>query len=305
MSKISLVLATTVTLCSANMGAWGQPVSGPVGPDTARLERRLNTLQEQMQQQSRRLQAVAESLEKQQPPPRPVGPDPAELERRLNALQGQVEQFTGKLQQATERLDKQQAGPNPAQLEKRLNTLQEQVHQQTRKLQQATERLDEQAKRVAGFTANQQSTRDALDRQVREASPAGMIAAFFSKACPPGWQAVDGSSHDLGSGAQPVPDLRNRFVRGAGDQVALGQFYPGTDFEVESSAACRSPTGCGGVNPRNWTFFMQKQQINLRQTDKGDFGWASPMQDITPSTGKSGNVRPDNVGLLYCIKARS
>jgi hypothetical protein len=258
MSKISLVLATTVTLCSANMGAWGQPPSRPFDP--ARLERRLNILQDQVQQQSRRLQAMAEKLDKQQPPPRPVGPEPAELEQRLNALQGQMEQ-------------------------------------QTVKLQQATEGLDKQSKRVAGFTASQQSTRDALDRQVREASPTGMIVAFFSKDCPPGWQAADGSGQVL--------DLRNRFVRGAGDQVALGQFYPGTDFEVESSAACRSPAGCGGVNPRNWTFFMQKQRINLRQTDKGDFAWASPMQDITPSTGRSGNFRPDNVGLLYCIKARS
>jgi len=333
MSKVSLVLAATV-LCSANMWAWGQPVSRPVAPDITRLERRLSTLQDQVQQQSRRLQAMAEGLEKQQAPAKPVGPSPAELEQRLNALQGQVEQLTGKLQQATERLDKQQAGPDPAQLEKRLNTLQEQVQQlsgklqqateklgkrpsgpdpaqlekrlntlqeqvqqETRRLQQATEKLDEQAKRVAGFTASQQSARDAVDRQVREASPAGMIAAFFAKACPPGWQAADGSGQ--------VPDLRNRFVRGVGDQVALGQFYPGTDFEVESSAACRTPTGCGGIDPRNWTFFMQKQRINLRRTDKGDFGWNSPMQDITPSAGKSGNFRPDNVGLLYCIKARS
>jgi hypothetical protein len=110
---------------------------------------------------------------------------------------------------------------------------------------------------------------------------------------------VDGSaSYDFGDGVRLIPDLRDRFLRGVGGGTALGTFYDGTYLYVLQSTHCHNAGGC--LTPTGE--YIHQLQMQFFNTDSGSPAWSSSVVDVTSSSYTFGKVRPDNVGLRFCIK---
>lgn len=132
-----------------------------------------------------------------------------------------------------------------------------------------------------------------------EEIPPGAVISFYRDACPTGWTAADGSTAwDFGDGTRTVPDLQNRFVRGTGGSVGLGTYYPGTSFYVYNRTNCHAATGCND----DFHKYVNRIQLDFYNTDSGTFSYTTNLVDNGTSSASSSTFRPDNVGLLYCVK---
>lgn len=132
-----------------------------------------------------------------------------------------------------------------------------------------------------------------------ETVPPGAVMAFYRDTCPTGWTAADGTtSEDFGDGTRTVPDLRDRFVRGTGSATAMGTFYAGSNLNVWNQTQCHAATGCNG----GATLYVHRVSVGLDNLDSGSFAWYSTLNDNGTSSASSGKIRPDNVGLLFCVK---
>ena len=141
--------------------------------------------------------------------------------------------------------------------------------------------------------------------------PAGAVMPFAMNSAPAGWLAANGAAvsrstyatlfaaisttHGVGDSSTTfnLPDLRGIFVRGSGDQTISGTLYSKA-FALKEADALKSHThtygwkgttygGANGGNGGTW-------QVDSTQSTSD------------ASTGASGETRPANIALLYCIK---
>lgn len=132
--------------------------------------------------------------------------------------------------------------------------------------------------------------------------PPGTVAAFNLNKCPLGWVPADGNgSFEFEAGNKTiVPDLRSRFIRGIGDEVLLNHYYPGSYLKIWTKFQCHNAIGC--ADNEGLCTYLHQYKFSVMTTDKGDSIFEAKTQDFAETDFNSGVLRPENVGLLFCVK---
>lgn len=151
--------------------------------------------------------------------------------------------------------------------------------------------------------------------------PIGFVGSFYLSSCPGGWKAADGTSG--------TPDLRGQFLRGINDfgtgarvdgnqdpdARALGSFQ--TDLNAEHLHSVDPPStvtssdgnhqhslnGMKSGTNDNYAYFSGETPSKTIWTNAA--GVHTHTLDILAfDSANSGGVesRPNNVGLIYCVK---